>query len=129
MRTLHAAIFLLLSLGASASAQKNSSPLPLPIQNNPGNPGVQMGVPTIGGPNTRNDDLAPSPDALHRIEVIRANERQQKMVADTQHLLALATELKADMDKTTKDTLSVDVIKKADQIEKLAHDIKQRMKN
>jgi hypothetical protein len=127
MRTLHAAIFLLLSLGASASAQTNPSPgMPPPIQTTPS---TQRGIPAIGEPNTRNDDGAPSADAIHRIEVIRANERQQKMVADTQHLLALATELKADMDKTTKDTLSVDVIKKADQIEKLAHDIKQRMKN
>ena len=49
-------------------------------------------------------------------------------MADTDKLLALATDLKAQVDKSTKDTLSVDVIKKADEIEKLAHSVKERMK-
>jgi hypothetical protein len=43
-------------------------------------------------------------------------------------LLALATELKVDMDKTNKDMLSLDVIRKADEIEKLAHSVKEKMK-
>jgi hypothetical protein len=43
-------------------------------------------------------------------------------------LLVLATDLKAQVDKSTKDTLSVDVIKKAEEIEKLAHSVKERMK-
>ena len=41
---------------------------------------------------------------------------------------SLATDLKAQVDKSTKDTLSVDVIKKAEEIEKLAHSVKERMK-
>ena len=49
-------------------------------------------------------------------------------MADTDKLLALATDLKEQVDKSTKDTLSVDVIKKADEIEKLAHSVKERMK-
>jgi len=49
-------------------------------------------------------------------------------VEDTEKLLALATDLKTQVDKSTKDTLSVDVIKKADEIEKLAHSVKERMK-
>ena len=32
------------------------------------------------------------------------------------------------MDKTTESTLSVDVIKKAEEIEKLAHSVKDKMK-
>jgi hypothetical protein len=36
--------------------------------------------------------------------------------------------LKTQVDKSTKDTLSVDVIKKAEEIEKLAHSVKERMK-
>jgi hypothetical protein len=77
----------------------------------------------------------PSPDSESmpsRIEEQQAqarnNERQKKLVADTDKLLALATDLKAQVDKTNKDTLSVDVIKKADEIEKLAHSVKERMK-
>jgi hypothetical protein len=33
------------------------------------------------------------------------------------------------VDKSTKDTLSLDVVKKADEIEKLAHSVKEKMKN
>ncbi len=57
-----------------------------------------------------------------------ANDRQKKIAADSAKLLELATELKTDVDKTTKDQMSMDVIRKADEIEKLAHDLKQRMK-
>jgi hypothetical protein len=58
----------------------------------------------------------------------RNSERQKRLVADTDKLLELATELKTDVNKTNKDILSVDVIKKADEIEKLAHNVKERMK-
>jgi nitric oxide reductase activation protein len=61
-------------------------------------------------------------------ERARNDDRQKRLVADTQKLLALATELKADVDRTNKDTLSVDVVKKADEIEKLAHSVKEKMK-
>ncbi|HZY62762.1 MAG TPA: hypothetical protein VFE38_09565 [Edaphobacter sp.] len=58
----------------------------------------------------------------------RNNDRQKHLVEDTDKLLLLATQLKQDVDKTNKDVLSIDVIKKADEIEKLAHSIKDRMK-
>jgi len=38
-------------------------------------------------------------------------------------LLQLATELKAEVDKTNKDLLSIDVVRKANAIEKLAHEV------
>jgi hypothetical protein len=44
-------------------------------------------------------------------------------------LLALTTELKSDVDKANKDELSLDVMRKAAEIEKLAHDVQNRMKN
>ena len=59
---------------------------------------------------------------------LRNNDRQRKLVDDTQKLLNLASELKADVDKSSKDMLSLDVIKKADEIEKLAHSVKEKMK-
>ncbi len=58
----------------------------------------------------------------------RNSDRQKKLVADTDKLLSLATELKQQVDKTDKNTLSVDVVKKADEIEKLAHSVKEKMK-
>jgi len=54
---------------------------------------------------------------------------QQKQLADdTAKLLALANELKAELDKSSKDTLSLSVIKKAEQVEKLAHKVRDEMK-
>ena len=56
------------------------------------------------------------------------DDRQKRLVEDTTKLLALANELKAAVDKSNKDTLSLDVVRKADEIEKLAHSVKERMK-
>ena len=53
-------------------------------------------------------------------------EQTQK---DTAQLYQLVTELKAEMDDVTEDVLSVTVMKKAEEIEKLAEKIKNRMKN
>jgi nitric oxide reductase activation protein len=59
---------------------------------------------------------------------MRNLDRQKRLVEDTERLLSLANELKADVDKSNKDTLSLDVIRKADEIEKLAHNVKEKMK-
>lgn len=54
---------------------------------------------------------------------------QQKQLADdTAKLLTLANELKAELDKSSKNTLSLSVIKKAEQVEKLAHKVRDEMK-
>jgi hypothetical protein len=55
-------------------------------------------------------------------------ERQQDIKKDTEKLLELATELKQSVDKSNENTLSLDVIKKAEQIEKLAKSVKEKMK-
>jgi len=55
-------------------------------------------------------------------------ERQAQLRRDTEHLYKLATELKEYVDKTNADTLSVDVIRKADEIEKLARSVRDKMK-
>lgn len=59
----------------------------------------------------------------------RANlQRQQDIRKDTEKLLELATELKQAVDKSNENTLSLDVVKKADEIEKLAKSVKNKMK-
>jgi nitric oxide reductase activation protein len=58
----------------------------------------------------------------------RNKERQAALKKDTDKLLALATELKEYVDKTNENVLSVDVMRKAEEIEKLAHSVKQKMK-
>ena len=55
-------------------------------------------------------------------------QRQRDIKNDTDKLLQLATELKQYVDKTDKNTLSLDVIRKADEIEKLAKAVKDKMK-
>jgi hypothetical protein len=59
---------------------------------------------------------------------MRNTERQKKLVEDTAKLLVLANELQAAVDKSDKNTLSLEVVRKADEIEKLAHSVKERMK-
>jgi len=55
-------------------------------------------------------------------------QRQDELKKDTEKLLQLATELKQSVDKTDANTLSLEVIKKAEQIEKLAKSVKEKMK-
>ena len=58
-----------------------------------------------------------------------ANAARKKQIGDdATRILQLATELKAEVDKTSKETLSLNVIRKADTIEKLAHGVKEKMK-
>ena len=70
------------------------------------------------------------PDDMRRAEQRRMlmSERQKRLVEDTDKLLALTTALKEQMDESNKDVLSLDMVKKAEQIEKLAHSVKERIK-
>jgi hypothetical protein len=56
-------------------------------------------------------------------------ERQIALRRDTEKLLALAEELKQNVDKTNPNILSMDVVKKAQEIEKLAKSVKDKMKD
>jgi len=59
----------------------------------------------------------------------KANEqRQAELKRDTERLLKLSTELKEYVDKTNEHVLSLEVLKKAEEIEKLAHSVKTKMK-
>lgn len=66
---------------------------------------------------------------LERAAVVNAfMERQLALRRDTEKLLFLAEELKQNVDKTNPNILSMDVVKKAQEIEKLAKSVKERMK-
>jgi ABC-type Na+ efflux pump permease subunit len=54
--------------------------------------------------------------------------RQAQFLADSQKLYQLAQELKAEVAKSNKNTLSIAVTKKAEEIEKLAKNLKERMR-
>jgi len=52
---------------------------------------------------------------------------QAQIIGDTQKLLKLSQELKAEVAKSNKDTLSLTVIKKAEEVEKLAKTLKEEL--
>lgn len=65
----------------------------------------------------------------HKAMVKKVNlQRQQEIKKDTEKLLQLATELQQSVEQSNENTLSLEVIKKAEQIEKLAKTVKDKMK-
>lgn len=64
----------------------------------------------------------------HDREKALNKQRQTNLQKDTDRLVKLATELKEYVDKSNENTLSLDVIKKAEEIEKLAKSVKEKMK-
>lgn len=95
-----------------------------------GQSGNSSGLGHIGANSPIADDTPQTPQQIE-IEQARARnaERQQQLVADTQKLVSLANELQDEVSKSTKDMLSLDVVRKADEIEKLARTVRDRMKN
>lgn len=79
------------------------------------------GVPTVAPP----DWSMPDEGRTKAMD----DDRRKRVAAEVDRLVSLTNELKTDIDKTTKDQLSLDVVKKAQEIEKLAHDVQNRMKN
>jgi hypothetical protein len=63
------------------------------------------------------------------VPMTAAEKRKADLQADTEKLYKLTQELKAEVDKSNKDTLSVSVVKKAQEVERLAKSIKERSKN
>ena len=56
-------------------------------------------------------------------------KRQQDIRNDTDKLFQLATELKAAVDKTNENMLALDVVRKGEEVEKLAKKVKEKMKD
>lgn len=78
----------------------------------------------------RRNQVDPAEQRMERERDKRLNkERQASIQRDTDKLLSLATELKQYVDKTNENVLSLEVMKKAEQIEKLAHQVKENMKH
>jgi hypothetical protein len=75
------------------------------------------------------DDDESIPDKVQKDMEKKANlQRQADLKRDTAKLLKLSTELKEYVDKTNENVMSLDVIKKAEEIEKLAHSVKMKMR-
>ena len=83
-------------------------------------------------PSNTNPSQGPQDEELKKWKkdaVKKANkERQADIQRDTEKLLKLATELKEYVGKSDENVLSLNVVKKAEEIEKLAHSVKEKMK-
>jgi len=105
--------------------------LPMAAQN-PMGP-MRGGFPAMGPDDPAISSGATSADPAHvqwQAKAMQAQNqtRQITLKQDTDKLLQLATELKQNVDRTGPDILSMDVVKKAQEIEKLAKSVKDKMK-
>ena len=120
------------SRGASPVSEQRSGTSQRPSSPTGSSPAPSMPPtmsPTLSPGMTPADTNGPlNPQLEQEQSRLRNTDRQKQLVTDTQKLLALANQLKADVDKSNKDMLSIDVIKKAEEIEKLAHQVKEKMK-
>ena len=95
---------------------------------------AQQGSSSAGRPPAEASTIEPTvPTAVgdptkEQMQIAAVGERHKRLVADSDKLLQLATELKEEVDKSTKNEVSVTAIKKAAEIEKLAHDVKDRLR-
>lgn len=118
-------LFVILLLAAPAGSQSKADPKggsPEPVAE-----AAASAEPQFPGPRR-------TPEDRFRIEHERAmarqrnKDRQAALKRDTDKLLELATQLKEYVDKTSENMLSLDVIKKAEEIEKLSKSVKEKMK-
>ena len=115
-----------LMVGGLCSAQNVNSAFPAA----PLSPDLGVG---IGRPNPTANGLGampgvPATDDVQKQQAIAANlQRQIEIRRDTEKMLQLTAELKDDL-QNANHVLSVEAIKKAEQIEKLAHSVKSKMK-
>lgn len=104
---------------------------------------VSQGLQTISEPPKPTSILLPAanhaPDAndlmelnqkkLKRASFEAANaERKRQLDSDSAMILKLASELKAEVDMAPRNTLSVSAMRKAQEIERLAHNVQLKMK-
>ncbi|HEY2039942.1 MAG TPA: hypothetical protein VGG95_09780 [Edaphobacter sp.] len=72
---------------------------------------------------------AKSESAPAKVPLTPEEKKRADLLADTEKLYKLSQELKAEVAKSNKDTLSVSVVKKAQEVERLAKSIKDRSRS
>ncbi len=70
----------------------------------------------------------PGPETLHKMQQQQLKKRFDNMKRDSQKLLELATELKQYVDKSGENILSIEVLRKAEEMEKLARQVRNNMR-
>jgi hypothetical protein len=98
-------------------------------------PPISTQLPQVGGPIGNADRRTPDdePYATREIQERQMKrlreEHQHELIDDTARLVQLATSLKAEVDKGNQPTLPTDVQKQADEINKLAKKVSERIKS
>ncbi len=96
---------------------------------NPGNPnGPPNPRGADGGRDGGRDGPGFSPQQQEQMAEHRNSERQRQLVADTEKLFLLAQQLRDEVAKSNKDQLAIPVVKKSEEIEKLAKSVKEKMR-
>jgi hypothetical protein len=111
---------------AAAIALVAGAPAPGQQQTGPNKPYLTPGA--NGLPDANNQVKLGDQQAKEQSLGAANAERKKQLCDESAELLTLAMDLKAEVDKTNKDMLSLNVIRKADEIEKLAHNVKEKMK-
>jgi len=113
--------FLLIAIGSGISQSGDSAGAP---------GGGNDGASTDPQFRQRRNEVDPLEKQMERDRAKKLNkDRQAAIKRDTDKLLALATELRDYVDKSNENVLSLDVVRKAEEIEKLAHHVRERMKD
>jgi hypothetical protein len=68
--------------------------------------------------------VTPAPAAMSSEASSPEQQRKQEVAGECANMLKMATELKAEVDKTTKDELSIAVVRKAGELEQFAHKVR-----
>jgi hypothetical protein len=109
--------------GRETQAQSTAAPEATPAQN-----GTQANAPrgssaqdAANGQQSKTESGAKPED-----HTAVADPKKKEIVGQSADLLKLASSLKTEVDKTSADTLSIAVIRQADQIEKLAHKMRTK---
>ena len=121
-RALLSSFLLFIFFAGTASSQSAPSPMGEPPAPN-ASPDPQFGPQP--GPTT----LPGTREQMKKMQRELNVARQKQLKDDTTRLLELATALKDSVDKTNEHVLSLDVVKKAEEIEKLAKHIKTNMRD
>ena len=107
---------------------QDGQPTAVPAAQPNANPQGQAGSPGSAKPvaDPLDNPLVTEPTAQPQSPPV--SQRRKQISAESTQLLTMAVDLKAEVEKTNKDTLSLNVIRKADAIEKLAKTVKEKMK-
>lgn len=123
------ALFVILAAFATVAMGQGQQPTAQPGSQGPAVPHLSVLLPAANRLPDANDRTQQREQQANEAKFEAANtERKRQIMQDSAELLKLAAELKAEIDKTSKDTLSLSVIRKAEDIERLARNVQTKMK-